>query len=550
MKKRFLIVILCLLCTVAFSQTTKKKGKKKIDIPINPEALQRHSRGDGMDFSGVKTKFHQIKFKRNELNIEYATEQAARAEVLLQEDQGYLEADEGEDTAEITQNEIIRNVDILSATKNFQLNLDFGPYRVRYTKNGRFVLLGGRKGHVAGFDWLKKSLYCEMNVMESVFDVTWLMNETLYAVAQKNWVHVYDRVGTEIHCIKNMNRVVRLEYLPYHFLLNSINDQGYLSWVDVSVGKQVAGYFSSQGRVSQMCQNPYNGVTCLGGSKGVVSLWAPSVREPLAKMLCHKMPLTAIAVDTKGIHLATAGLDKTVKLWDIRQLEGPVQTYHLNCAASGIEISQKGLMAISMGNYTEIYRKYVNDDAECIKPYLRQQTTGTVSNIRFVPFEDVLGIATAKGFSSILVPGAGEPNFDTFEANPFQSKSQRKEQEIKDVLEKIPMEFISLDPTQIAEVDVPTMKDKLEARANVLYLKAPKVEVVPRNRARRKNATKFKSKKSVKEKMDKEFYQNVKAAKDEILKEARQESADFIPLESSGPKSVLDRFKAKKKKKN
>jgi gliding motility associated protien GldN len=29
MKKRFLIVILCLLCTVAFSQTTKKKGKKK-----------------------------------------------------------------------------------------------------------------------------------------------------------------------------------------------------------------------------------------------------------------------------------------------------------------------------------------------------------------------------------------------------------------------------------------------------------------------------------------------------------------------------------------
>ncbi|XP_053659518.1 WD repeat-containing protein 46 [Anopheles marshallii] len=527
----------------------RPKQEKALQIPIDPAALLRHSRGESMNLAGVKSKLHKINEKRRDINIEYAAQQAARAEILLHEEEGYLEADEGESTTNITQKEIVDNVDITTATKHFNLALDFGPYRARYTKNGKFLLLGGKRGHVAAFDWVQKKLLCEMNVMESVHDVSWLMNQTMYAVAQKNWVHVYDNKGTELHCIKAMHRSVRLEYLPYHFLLNSAGENGFLSWMDISVGQSIGNYNTKMGKISAMTQNPWNAVTCIGGSKGVVSMWSPMVRDPLAKMLCHPVPLTAITIDPRGVHMATAGLDRKIKIWDIRQLEGPLETYHINIAASEIELSQRGLLALAMGNVCEVYRRTHNFNADRMEPYIRHGTNGSIASIRFCPYEDILGLGTSKGFVSLIVPGSGEPNFDTFEANPYQSLSQRREEEVHKLLEKIPAEFIGLNPTQIDEVDVPSAKQRLEQKVKLLTLKPPRIDFEPRKRNRVSKAKLVQIKRNVKEARFLEAAKELREIKEKLLaeEEPTQESTDFIPLES---KSVLDRFSSKKKKKS
>lgn len=415
---------------------------------------------------GVKTTHFKEKLQRKEVYYDFANEQAARAELLLNEEQGFIEPDDGVSTAEYTQQEIVKNVDITAATKHFNLSLDFGPYRMRYTKNGRHLLLGGRKGHVAAFDWITKKLHCEFNVMEDIYDVAWLHVETMFAVAQKNWVHFYDNQGIEVHCVKTLDRIRCLDFLPYHFLIVSGSDTGFLSWLDVSTGTLVAQYPLKHEPIRMMAHNPYNGVTCTGDSRGVVSMWSPTVKEPLAKMLCHSTPMTALAVDPKGTYMATSGLDRHVKIWDIRSLKGPTCDYILRYAANEMAISQRGLLALGMGNQCEIYRK---PNLVSVKaPYLRHSCKGNIASMQFCPFEDVLGVGTSKEFTSLLVPGSGEPNFDALEANPYQTKSQRKESEVHALLDKIPPELIKLDPNVISQVDVPTLNENIEAKKSLL----------------------------------------------------------------------------------
>ena len=86
-------------------------------------------------------------------------------------------------------------------------------------------------------------------------------------------------------------------------------------------------------------------------------------------------------------------------------------------------------------------------------PYMKHKAPSAVKALKFIPFEDVLGVAHEQGYSSIVVPGSGEANFDAFEANPFETKKQTQEGLVHGLLEKLSPDTISLKVNTIGQID-------------------------------------------------------------------------------------------------
>ena len=59
-----------------------------------------------------------------------------------------------------------------AARKVFDLKLsELGPYNLAFTRNGRHMLLGGRKGHLAVMDWQSMRSVCELQVRFVVLEL-------------------------------------------------------------------------------------------------------------------------------------------------------------------------------------------------------------------------------------------------------------------------------------------------------------------------------------------------------------------------------------------
>lgn len=79
---------------------------------------------------------------------------------------------------------------------------------------------------------------------------------------------------------------------------------GFLQYLDVSVGKEVAAICTKSGRLDVMCQNPHNAIIHLGHHNGTVTLWSPNQKESLVKMLCHQGGVRSVTVDKTGTWVA------------------------------------------------------------------------------------------------------------------------------------------------------------------------------------------------------------------------------------------------------
>lgn len=54
--------------------------------------------------------------------------------------------------------------------------------------------------------------------------------------------------------------------------------------------------------------------------------------------------------------MATSAADRTLRIWDIRKLAGPVKKYVLRSSAHDLNFSYKGLLAVGLGNIVEVYK--------------------------------------------------------------------------------------------------------------------------------------------------------------------------------------------------
>ena len=416
--------------------------------------LERYSRGPGNKSKGVSKHRLKLNIKRGEKKVNEAAKKAAQAEVLLPTEAGVLEAEhEMERTARMSQRAISQAVDLQTQRKAYNMTLPkFGPYRQCYTSNGKYALLGGSKGHLVVLDWENARIQNEIHVKETVRDVTFLRDQTMYAVAQHKNLYIYDGQGTELHCLRDHKpQVNRLGFLRYHWLLSSISSSGHLRYLDVSTGAHVTDIPTKLGDCDCLRVNPWNALCFLGHRNGNITMWTPSMGEPAVKMLCHKGAVNALAIDRSGRYMASSGRDGTLKLWDIRTYK-PLHEYRTPRPCSDLDISDRGMLAAVHGPSVQVFKDCLSKRAN--GPYMTHLLPGCLTETcRFCPYEDLLGIGHSNGFCSMLVPGSGEPNFDAFEANPYESKSQRREGEVTSLLEKLPPETILLDPSNIATVD-------------------------------------------------------------------------------------------------
>ena len=190
----------------------------------NLEAHKTYGRGRKVFTKGIKDRKLRGNLKSLENKYNDATLKAKDAEILLENESGFLEAEgELERTYKIRQDELRKDIAVETANKGFELKLQgLGPYIADYTRNGRGLLLAGRKGHVATMDWRGGELGCELQLQETVRDAKWLHNDQYFAVAQKKHVCIYDVNGVEIHTLQQHIEVTNMEFLPYHFLLATV----------------------------------------------------------------------------------------------------------------------------------------------------------------------------------------------------------------------------------------------------------------------------------------------------------------------------------------
>ena len=387
------------------------------------------------------------------------------------EQQSGLELEAREVAGKVTQDDILQAADEQTRRKKFDVTLDkLGPYRVTFSHNGAHMALCGLRGHLATMNWRTFNLEGETQLKDKCTDATYLVDNSMLAVAQKRFCYMYTSAGVELHVLPSFANMDKLAYLRNHMLLVGASSQySVLGWMDVSTGDQVSTKPPAAVKDPVTCLQPNrgNGIIGTGDTRGVVKLWSPTVDDALVQLKAHKGPIKAMKFHPNGRFLATLGVENKLKLWDCRTLR-PLDEYATNYAFDCMDISDKGLLALAGGPAVQVWKDLFSGSRNTAGPHLLHSVGygNVASNVAFCPFEDVLAVGHARGVSTMLVPGAGEANPDIFNANPYETVAHRKDRVVTNLLDKLPLESISLD-LKIAGVDETALTEYNEKMAKM-----------------------------------------------------------------------------------
>ena len=222
--------------------------------------------------------------------------------------------------------------------------------------------------------------------------------------------------------------------------------------------------------------------------------------------------------------MVSAGQDKSMAVWDLR-MNREVNNYFLRQPGSSISISDRDLVSVGWGTQVSIWKgifnKQLNDQIKVQSPYMSWGGEGRrIERVRYCPFEDILGISHDHGFSSIIVPGAGEPNFDALELNPYETPKQRQESEVKALLNKLQPEMISLNPDFIGNLDSRSAAERAKEKDLDRQKEDPVAKLKNRGRGKNSSLRKHLRKKGRKNVIDEEKLR-IEALRAETNKKAR-----------------------------
>ncbi|KAL9059891.1 MAG: hypothetical protein Q9162_000961 [Coniocarpon cinnabarinum] len=476
----------------ATSNQQEREAEIRAAKQRSKEAKHTYGRGKEISVNRIQDKKLRTNLKSLENKYKDTVFKARDAEILHENQAGLLEPEhELEKTWRTRQDDLQKDLPLQTAKKGFELKLkELGPYVAEYTRNGRELLLAGKKGHIASMDWRSGKLGCEIQLGETIKDVKWLHNNQYFAAAQRQSVYIYDHQGVEIHCLKKLLNVTHLDYLPYHFLLASIGTAGVLKYLDSSTGQIVAEMPTKQGAATAFAQNPYNAIMHVGHQNGTVDLWSPNSSAYQARLKVHNGPVRALAVDREGRYMITAGQESKMAIWDLRMFKD-LHKYSLTQPGTDVAISDRGLTSVAFGTRVSIWQglfdKSKEDQDRLQRPYMTWGGEGQrVERVRWCPLEDVLGVSHHEGFSNIIVPGAGEPNFDALEVNPYENVKQRQESEVRGLLNKLQPDTISMNPNFIGNLDLTSAEERKREKDKDINSKD--VVDLLKNRGRGKNS--------------------------------------------------------------